>query len=66
MTSREEFALQFWSAAYFVRRSKGRDRATAIRVLESVSTNAKGPVADRAGKLLTEINNVSGITNADG
>lgn len=59
MTSREDFTLQFWSAAYFVRRSRDRDRTTAIRVLENVSVKATGRVAKCADSLLTEIHNVT-------
>ena len=53
----DERAKQFWSAAYFIRRAKDRDRSTAIKILEHLSVNAPGVIQERADQLLARIHN---------
>lgn len=52
-------ARQFWSAAYFYRRAPDRDRSTAIKVLEMISTTTTGIVQSRAADIMKEINDGS-------
>lgn len=53
----DERAKQFWSAAYFIRRAKDRDRSTAIKILEHLSVNAPDAIQHRADELLVRIHN---------
>lgn len=52
-------AKQFWSAAFFYRRAPDRDRTTAIKVLEFLSTTTTGIVQSRAAEIMKDVNHVT-------
>lgn len=60
MLTAEQYARNFWCAAYFYRRGEHRDPGPAVKVLRHVTHYATGMVQDRAATLLKEIDHGTG------